>query len=477
MPDFSELSRLDAVAQAALCRSGELSAGELWEACQARLAALEPLLRTVITRSPERAAPGPGPLAGVPFLVKDSQPWPGLRWTLGARLFRERVTGQQTEYGKRLAESGLVCAGKTSLSELGLLASTESLLFGATHNPWQLSRSALGSSGGSAVAVAAGLVPLAHANDGGGSIRVPASACGVFGFKPSRGRTVNANRSSSDFVDMTSEHCVSRSVRDSALFLSLTEDRTRSDVVGFVSEPARKRLRIGAFTQTMGGDEPEPSVLAAHEAAVRLLSELGHHVEPMPAPRYQMAELGEAFYLVAAVAIRNVVDTIDRTRAEPVQQDELEPFTWALLDLLRERGGDVLAGTRAAFATAVRSYRDATADFDAVLTPTVPSEPLPLGELSPVLPPATLMQRTLRVLGYTPIHNIAGCPAMSLPLHWSESGLPIGSQLAAAPGQDGLLLGLAQELERARPWQDRWPLYSIPRSTGWAPLKKAQRRP
>jgi amidase len=470
MPDFRELSRLDAIAQAELCRRGQVSAEELWDACQARLAALEPLLRTVVAPNPERAKPAPGPLAGVPFLVKDSQPWPGLRWTLGARLFRERVTGQHTDYGKRLVESGLVCAGKTALSEFGLLASTESLLFGATHNPWQLSRSAFGSSGGSAVAVAAGLVPLAHANDGGGSIRVPASACGVFGFKPSRGRTVNANRSSSDFTDMTSEHCVSRSVRDSALFLSLTEDTTRSDVVGFVNEPGRQRLKIGAFTQTMGGAEPEPSVLAAHQSAMQLLTELGHHVEPIPAPRYQVAELGEAFYLVAAAAIRNVVDTIDRTRAEPVQQDELEPFTWALLDLLRERGddllrgGDVLASARATFADAVWTYRDATARFDAVLTPTVPVEPLPLGELSPVLPLAIVKERSLRVLGYTPIHNIAGSPAMSVPLHWSATGLPIGAQLASAPGQDARLLGLAHELERARPWHARWPLYSIPAS-------------
>jgi amidase len=463
MTDFSELARLDAMAQAELCRRGEVSAPELWDACQARLAALEPMLRSVLTPNPERPTAAQGPLAGVPFLMKDSQPWPGLRWTLGSRLFRERVTGQQTDYGKRLARSGLVCAGKTALSEFGLLASTESLLAGITHNPWHLARSPLGSSGGSAAAVAAGLVPLAHANDGGGSIRVPASACGIFGFKPSRGRTVNANRSGSDFAEMTSEHCLSRSVRDSALFLSLTEDSTRNDVVGFISEPSPRRLRIGAFTQTMNGDEPEPSVLVAHEAAVKLLSELGHQVEPMPAPTYPIAELGEAFYLVAAVAIANVVETIDRTRAEPVQQHELEPFTWSLLERLRERGGDVLAETRAAFATAVRGYREKTAGFDAILTPSVAAEAPLLGQLSPVLSREILISRSLRVLGYTPIHNIAGCPAMSLPLHWSEQGMPIGAQLAAAPGQDAVLMSLAYELEAARPWRDRWPPYSIPR--------------
>lgn len=467
MTDLAELARLDATAQAELCLSRQLSAEELWDACQARLDELEPLLRAVITRNPQRPTPGSGPLAGVPFLVKDSQPWPGLRWTLGSRLFGARVTGQQTEYGKRLAESGLVCAGKTALSEFGLLASTESLLSGPTHNPWDLARSPLGSSGGSAAAVAAGLVPLAHANDGGGSIRVPASACGLFGFKPSRGRTVNANRSGSDFAEMTSEHCLSRSVRDSALFLSLTEDRSRPDVVGFVREPGRKRLRIAVFTDTMNGDAPRADVLAAHESVVRLLSELGHQLEPIAAPRYRVEELGEAFYLVAAVAIAGVVETIDRTRSEPVQAGELEPFTWSLLELLERRGGDVLPRTRAAFAQAVQVYRETTAGFDAVLTPSVAGEPPLLGELSPVLGREALLTGTLRVLGYTPIHNIAGCPAMSLPLGCFASGLPLGAHLAAAPGQDALLLGLAYELEAARPWRDLWPPYSIVRAHEW----------
>ena len=261
MTSLSELARLDAVAQAELCKRGEVTAAELWAACQARISALNPLLRAVIElgHEPASSAP-PGPLSGVPFLLKDASPWPGLRWSLGARLFAQRVTQQQTDYGKRLVESGLVCAGKTALSEFGLLASTETLLEGATHNPWALSRSPMGSSGGSAAAVAAGMVPLAHANDGGGSIRVPASACGLFGFKPSRGRTVVANRSGSDFADMTSEHCLSRSVRDSALFLSLTEDLTQGDSVGFVREPIKSALRVGAWTKTLSREEPSQEV-------------------------------------------------------------------------------------------------------------------------------------------------------------------------------------------------------------------------
>jgi amidase len=462
MMALATLARLDALAQAELCAQGLLSAAEAWQACQSRIAALNPLLRAVITLNEASGRERAGPLRGVPFLMKDSSPWPGMRWTLGARLFSTRVTAQQTEYGKRLEDAGLVCVGKSALSEFGLLASTESLLEGVTHNPWRLERSPLGSSGGSAVAVAAGIVPLAHANDGGGSIRAPASACGVFGFKPSRGRTVVANRSGSDFTEMTSEHCITRSVRDSAFFLALTEDRTLTETVGFVREPQSRRLRIGAWTQTMSGEEPHPVVRTAHEDAVALLRELGHQVEPIAAPSYDAA-LAEAYYLVAGAAVANVVETIDRTRGEPVQRDELEPFTWSLVEAVEAGGAAVLPRARAIFAEAVATYRAATRDYDAILTPTLGTEPNVLGHLSPVLPRTTLLERTSRLLAYTPIHNIAGCPAMSVPLYWSESGLPIGAHLAAAPGADALLLGLAYELERARPWHDRWPPYSIPR--------------
>jgi amidase len=458
-----DLARLDAIAQAELCARGEVSPAEAWAACRQRIAALNPLLRAVVTHasasSPSSQA---GPLSGVPFLMKDSSPWPGLRWSLGARLFRQRVTQQQTEYGKRLEQAGLVCAGKTALSEFGLLASSETLLEGATLNPWHLQSSALGSSGGSAVAVAAGLVPLAHANDGGGSIRAPASACGVFGFKPSRGRTVSANRSGSEFAHMTSEHCLSRSVRDSALFLSLTEDRAFAEPIGFVREPVRRRLRVAAWTTTMTGAEPEPPVLRAHQQTVALLQALGHRVEHIPAPRYDMPELTEAYYLVAGAAVANVVETIDRTRSEPVQRAELEPFTWSLIDALEARGADAVPQALASFARAVNAYNEATRGFDVVLTPTVGVESAPLGYLSPILSRELLQARASRVLGYTPVHNIVGCPAMSVPLHWSELGLPLGAHFAAAPGQDALLLALAYELERAAPWADRWPPYSIP---------------
>lgn len=462
MSGAAELARLDGIAQAELCRRGDVSPGELRTACLDRIDALNPLLRAVVTVAdadePRRRDGGGRPFEGVPFLVKDSTPWPGLRWTMGARVFARNVARAQTPYGRRLEEAGLVCVGKSALSEFGLLASTETRLFGATHNPWDLSLSAGGSSGGSAAAVAAGIVPLAHGNDGGGSIRVPASVCGVFGFKPSRGRTVAASVSNSDFMDMTSDHLLSRSVRDSALFLAITQKEQRA----MVGAPLARKLRICAIERTLLGEEPEAPVRRAHAEALNLLGELGHEVDVINWPAFDAAALTDAFFVVAGAAMAGVVAMVDQARGTPVQQDELEPFSWSLVELFESRGSGALPLAREAFAGAVQAYLAATRPYDVVLTPTVGRASWPLGHLSPFLGREELLRRTGRILGYTPIQNIAGAPAMSVPLFQGESGLPIGSHLAAAPGADDLLLALAYQLEAARPWKDRWPPYSIP---------------
>ncbi len=462
------LSQVDGVAQAALVARGELTASELLEAFAERLEALNPLLRAVPVVDIERARAAkvlPGPFAGVPFLVKDVTPYPGLRWSCGSRVFARNVAGPETRtpYVARIDEGGLVTVGKTAASEFGLLGSTETLLEGVTHNPWDLSLSAAGSSGGAAAAVAAGIVPLAHANDGGGSVRIPASVCGLFGFKPSRARCVPASLPS-EFGALVSDHCVSRTVRDSALFLSVTENRDGPlPAVGYVREPLARRLRIATWTRTLLGEEPEPPVRRALDDAAALCASLGHRVEPVAPPDIDGPALGEAFFIVAAAAVAGLVEMVDRLRGHPVQRDELEPFSWALVDELERRGPGALPAARAAFAAGTERYLATIRGYDAVLTPTLATTPWRIGHLSPVLPREELLRRTGRAVGYTPIHNIAGCPAMSVPLHWTDEGAPVGVHFAAAPAADALLLGLAYQLEEARPWRDRWAPFSYPR--------------
>ena len=461
------LARLDAVAQAELVRRGELSAAELLEACVARVERCEPLIHSTVTLDWERARAfkaGEGPFKGVPTLVKDVFPYPGLRWGMGSRLFAQNRQAPPTPYSERIDGSGLVVVGKSATSELGLLGSTETLQEGVTHNPWDLSRSAAGSSGGAAAAVAAGIVPIAHANDGGGSIRIPASVCGLFGFKPSRGRCVPANPGGSDFLALISDHCVTRSVRDSSLFLSVTEAQSGPlPVIGYVREASSQRLRIAAFTRTAQADEPDPAVRRAFDETVALCTELGHEVRAIAAPPLDGSTVGDAFFLSAGVAMAGMVEMIGGMRGVPVRPDELEPFTWAVIRTAQRRGAAALDEARATFARATQDYLSAFAECDVLLTPTLSELPWRLGHLSPIVPYDELMARTARAVGYTPIHNVSGCPGMSVPLHWSDENLPVGVHFAANVGGDETLLRLAYELEAARPWRERWAPHSFPR--------------
>lgn len=464
--DLAALSRLDATAQAELVARGELTPADLLDAAEERIAFLEPLLHTIPTLELGRARrvdPAKGPFRGVPFLIKDVTPYPGLRWTFGTRLMRDNMNAPPTPFSARVDAAGLVVIGKSATSELGLLGSTETLAEGVTHNPWDLSRSAAGSSGGAAAAVAAGLVPIAHANDGGGSIRIPASVCGVFGFKPSRGRHVAAGLGGSDFAEITSDGCVSRSVRDTARFLSIIEDTSANAPhrrMGFVSGPSQQRLRIGTWLQTFDGREPHPEIRRAHEQTVALVAELGHHVEEVNRPVIDAIALGDAFFIVAGSAVAQLVQMVGQMRGSPVRRDELEPFTWALADRYLARGPAALTAARDVFADATRAHLAATAGYDAILTPVLATLPWQIGHLSPIVPADELLARTREAVGYTPIHNIVGAPAMSVPLHASSDGLPIGAHFAAAPGSDAQLLALAYELEQARPWADRYPPFS-----------------
>ncbi|MEN8161822.1 MAG: amidase [Myxococcota bacterium] len=464
-PDDDALARLDAIGQAALVARGDVHPGELIEAAMRRIAALDPTLNAVVTRSFDRALgrvvndrPA-GPLAGVPYLLKDLTDWEGVRCTRGSRLFLNRIAPASPELVTRSEAAGLVVLGKTNTPEFGLLPSTEPLALGACRNPWDPTRSTGGSSGGAAAAVAAGLVPLAEASDGGGSIRIPAACCGVFGLKPSRGRGVNAGDGPGAY-DIVVHHCVSRSVRDSALLLSLTE-RTGPDAplppVGFVREPAKRRLRIAVSTKSALGSEPDPEVRAACEEVARLCAELGHELVEQ-SPVYDGPAFLEHFLTLWAHGPSQLVADLEARGVAP--EAVLEPWTLGLAAEYRAKPLGTLAQAIAFFDSLVPRIDAFFEDFDVWLTPVLASPPPALGELAPEVAFATLRERCVQYVGYTPLHNVAGTPAMSVPLGRSAAGLPIGLQLAARRGAEATLLALAYELEAAAPWADRWPPYA-----------------
>jgi amidase len=467
MNSHDSLVRLDGVAQAQLVQRGELAAQDLLDACERRLKLVDPLLHSVVTRDFEaarrRAEKGvAGPFAGVPFLFKDVCAYPGLRCSFGSRLFAGNVPERGSPFSERADAAGLLTVGKSATSELGMIGSTETLLEGVTHNPWGLTLSASGSSGGAAAAVAAGIVPLAHASDGGGSLRGPAASAGLFGLKPSQGRTVPSSATPSPYDVLLSDGCISRSVRDTALFLSAVEADGGLARLGYVREPSRGPLRIGYHTTTLVGSEPEPECLRALESTVALCRELGHHVEASAPPRIDGRGLSAAYFAFAGGALAGMLALLERTFGRKVSTEDLEPFTLELIAAAQTSDVDV----RGSFEVAARAYLDALAPYDLLLTPTYATRPWQLGWLSPLLAREELIARTEQAVCYTPVHNIAGCPAMSVPLHWSADGLPIGTHFAAAPGREDLLLGLAYQLEQARPWADRWAPYSFVRIAG-----------
>jgi amidase len=452
------LARLDGIAQAELVARGEVSAAELIQAAMRRSAALDPQLNAVVTEAFDRAlarvaAGVSGPFGGVPYLLKDLTDWQGVRCTHGSRLFLDSVSERSGPLVVASEATGLVVLGKTNTPEFGLLPSTESLALGPCHNPWDAVRSTGGSSGGAAAAVAAGIVPLAEASDGGGSIRIPAACCGVFGLKPSRGRVLDTGDEPGAW-DIDVHHCVSRSVRDSALLLAHTERVAPLPQVGFVRDPVRTRLRIAVSTQTPRGEEPEPEVRDAALAAAHLCASLGHIVFEA-APAYSGEAFIEHFLTLWAHGPAGLVEQLGARGVDPAAV--LEPWTLGLAAEYRAKPLGSLAAALAFFAETEHTVDAFFDGADVWLTPVLAAAPPPLGELAPDVPFATLRERCIRWVAYTPIHNVAGTPAMSVPLGWSTGGLPIGVQFAARRGGEATLLALAYELEAAAPWVERWP--------------------
>ena len=478
MTDSTDLAALDATAQAALVAEGTVTPLELVDAAIARVEKVNPELNAVIhplfDRARDRAAgPLTGPFAGVPTLVKDLDgELAGAPLHLGNRLLKEigYVATENSYLFDKLEGAGFVIVGKTNTPEFGLQATTEPHAYGATRNPWDPTRGPGGSSGGSAAAVASGMVPVAHGGDGGGSIRIPASACGLVGLKPSRGRVSVGPHAGEVWNGLVARHVVARSVRDSAAILDVLAGempgdpytapppaRPFLDAVG--EDPAP--LRIGLRTSPLGNIcEVDPECVAAAEAAARTLAGLGHHVVEAAPEAFDDIELIGTFLNVMAANALGLVEELGHMAGRPATEADVEPGTWALA----EAGRAVTAVQYQQTLHAAHGWSRRmlswwhTGEFDLLLTPTLAALPPELGTLNPIDgDPAmgTILQTPYAA--FAAAFNVTGQPAISLPVAMSESGLPIGVQLVGAAYREDLLLRVAAQLEQALPWADRRP--------------------
>ena len=472
MAELSDLAFLDATAQAELVRRKEVQSIELVEAAIERIERLNPTLNAVVTPMYDHAraaATGElpdGPFSGVPFLLKDIRAFiSGVRATSGSNLLRDFVPDHDSELVVRLRRAGLVFLGRTNTPEFGLLPTTEPRLFGPCRNPWDTERTPAGSSGGSAVAVATGMVPMAHGTDGGGSIRMPASCCGIFGLKPTRAR----NPLGPDYGDILggwlAEHALTRSVRDSAALLDATSGPDVGDPY-WAPPPARPfheevgadpgKLRIAFTTEAATGVQVHPDCVRAVNDAARLCADLGHGVlEAAPALGGEMMD-----HVVTAWSANcaSAVEGVARTTGQAPEPDSVEPLTWGLYEMgQRVTAADYLLAVKALQGLA-RLVARFFVDYDVWLTPTLAEPPVPLGTFdSTPENPLQGFYRALEFMCFTPICNVTGQPAMSVPLFWNDDNLPVGVQFVGRFGDEGTLFRLAAQLEAARPWADRRP--------------------
>jgi amidase len=459
-----DLAWIDATETAELIRRKEISAVEAVDAAISRAERAQPTLNFLVTDTFETArahaanmalpANGDPPFAGVPFLVKDMYDVAGVPTRWGARfgplLPPAAANCPQVD---AFEAAGLVVIGKSALGEIGFLPTTEPLASGPTRNPWDVKMSPGGSSGGSAAAVAAGVVPVADAADGGGSIRIPASACGLFGLKPSTGRLVGHQDLAGGYP-LTVEHCLSRSVRDSAALFAFMECEKLPEAlprVGHVEGPSSRRLRVALLSRSLGGSSPAADVAACVEDTGRLLERLGHRVEEASYPfdtEPIMADFS-VLYATAALGVRDLVASV-----AGVEPDEtlLEPFTLAMASAAAALPAGALDATKERLEAVKPLYQSMFTSFDVVLSPVTLSAAVPIGHIDGSVPFEDLVQRIGAYADYTVLHNIVGAPAMSLPLGRNERGLPVGSQFAAGIGDERTLFELAYELEDAKPW-------------------------
>jgi amidase len=468
----NELLFQTATELARLVHGGELGARELTETALDRIEALNSDLNAFVHIDAEGAlatadavaAGDERPFAGVPIAVKDTAPVAGMPYTLGSDAFGDFVPAHDAFVVRRLREAGFVIVGKTNLPEFGILPVTEPRRFGPTRNPWDTERTPGGSSGGAAAAVAAGMVPLAHGSDGGGSIRIPAACCGLVGLKPSRGRVSRGPDQGDDFL--VQDGVLTHTVADSAALLDVLAGYEPGDATWapppaepFAAAAAREpgRLRIG-WTTTAPVDAPlDPLCERAVQDAAELLESLGHDVEEVEAP-WAEGGLLEVFTLVFGTPIAMGLFFGAQVTGREPSEGLVEPLSWTIWNGIRERSSldYLLARTQlGAFSRAIVALWN---DYDVVMTPALAQRPVRIGEIDACsAEPWEDFRRSGQFTPYTAIFNVTGQPAVSLPLFHGEDGLPLGVQLAGRPAGEGELLSLAAQLELAQPWRGRRP--------------------
>ncbi len=490
-----EYQSYDAVGLAKLVKDGEVSPPELLENARVLAEKLNPRLNAIVHplyeegRKMATNLPEGGALRGVPFLVKDlSVEWAGTPMRSGSKAYQAYVSPHDSYYIERCKKAGLVLFGKTNTPEFGLTPFTEPSLFGPARNPWNTAHSSGGSSGGSAAAVAAGIVPAATASDGGGSIRIPAACCGLFGLKPSRGRVSLGPVFGEAWGGAVAEGSVTRSVRDSAVLLDILQGYAPGDPF-WVQSPERPyaeevgrdpgTLRVALCSRhPYAAQSVDVECVRAVEKAARLLQSLGHDVTEIPLPYGPEAFKDMFFPMVVsetAAAIRNLATYLGR----PVATSDIELNTWLLAKL-----GEVYTGADYAQALFLwnqlsRKMAALHQQYDVLLTPVLSKPPIKIGDLQNTTQENIslkilqktggysflkgskiineLVERTFSYIPFTPIANMTGQPSMSVPLHWSDTGLPVGVMFTGRMGEEDLLFRLAAQLETAQPWGDRRP--------------------
>jgi amidase len=478
MPDSDELMFRSANELAALVHSGEVSATELVQSSLARIEELNPRLNAFVEVDAERAlaaareiGPGdPRPFAGVPIAIKNNRPVDGLRLTLGCSLMEDFRADFDHNVTRRLRDAGFVIVGSTTLPEYGILPTSEARLFGPTRNPWDLGRSSGGSSGGAAAAVASGMVPVAHGNDGGGSIRIPAACCGLVGLKPQRGRISLAPELGESLLVV--DGVLTRTVADTAAILDVLAGPEVGDA-SWAPPPAEPFAAAAPFDESPPTRSPgrlrvamttlppvpeatvDPLCADAVEQAAGLLRELGHDVQEVDPP-WQVEGLSELFggVFCAHIALEIAFSGMVAGRGEGgISEEDMEPMSWAIFSMIRKLGAIEELGATYRLEAFTRQLVQFLAPYDVLLTPALAERPLPLGTLATDAPnPLDAFVRSGLYTPFTPVFNASGQPAISLPLFHGDDGLPLAVQLVGRPAEEATLLALATQLEVARPW-------------------------